>query len=91
MQGPAGVRTDYPPLEDENNGMENLEPGTAERPDGIVGPDGVACTVLDRNVVPRGKKAHSIVWLCRSSSRHNAAATLGNRITSAETHVAVNN
>ena len=46
MQGPAGVRTDYPPLENENNGMENLEPGDAESPEGIVGPEGMACKVL---------------------------------------------
>lgn len=45
-QGPAGVRTDYPPLENENNGIEDLEFGNAERPEGIVGPEGVACKVL---------------------------------------------
>ena len=50
MQGPAGVRTDYPPVENENNGMENLEPGAAERPEGIVGPEGVACKVLHTEV-----------------------------------------
>lgn len=40
MQGPTGVRTDFPPVETEEDGMGDLEPGAMERPNGIVGPEG---------------------------------------------------
>lgn len=40
MQGPAGVRTDFPPVETEENSLGDLEPGGMRRPNGIVGPVG---------------------------------------------------
>lgn len=96
MQGPAGVRTDYPPLENENNGMETLEPGGVEMHEGIVGPEGVACKVL-RTEVDLPWQCYSMrvegsqdFWLCSSSSRQHVAATHVKPITSAETHVAIN-
>lgn len=44
LQGPAGVRTEGPPGDDEPmtaHGDVDLEPGAAERPEGIVGPSGL--------------------------------------------------
>lgn len=40
MQGPAGVRTEFPPVEDEGNALDDFEPGAMERPEGIVSPEG---------------------------------------------------
>lgn len=43
LQGPAGVRTDFPPMDDQpttSQGDVDLEPAAAERPEGIVGPSG---------------------------------------------------
>ncbi len=46
MQGPAGVRTDFPPEEDESNALGDFEPGAMKRPDGIVSPEGAACRLV---------------------------------------------
>lgn len=40
MQGPAGVRTDFPPVETQEVSMGDLEPGAMDRPRGVVGPEG---------------------------------------------------
>ena len=43
LQGPAGVRTDFPPMDDQpmtSHGDVDLEPAAAERPEGIIGPSG---------------------------------------------------
>ena len=43
MQGPAGVRTGLAPGEAENRDEDvDLEPGAADRPEGIVGPSGAS-------------------------------------------------
>ncbi len=46
MQGPAGVRADFPPVEDESNALGDFEPGAMERPEGIVSPEGAACRLV---------------------------------------------
>lgn len=46
LQGPAGVRTDGPPVDDEpmtSHGEVDLGPASAERQEGIVGPSGIYC------------------------------------------------
>ncbi len=72
MQGPAGVRTDHPPLGDENNGMGDLEPGILKRPEGIKGPEGIAHLGLHVKLCNLtysrcGDGHHVLLYLCCNS------------------------
>ncbi|DBB01419.1 TPA: hypothetical protein ACH3X1_000083 [Trebouxia sp. C0004] len=40
MQGPAGVRSECPAVDDERNAVDDFDPGAMETPEGIVSPEG---------------------------------------------------
>lgn len=77
LQGPAGVRTDGPSGDDEpmtSHGDVDLEPGAAERPEGIVGPSGICACMCVLSVYVYAPRSVYVSALCASVCLHACVA-----------------